>query len=158
MRGLARGQRGMSLMEILIVMSLMAILAAVAVPNVAGVMSRGREKSYGSDREVLQTSVEVWRSTLGRSVGPSWPILQGGEACLGKVDPVSGLPNQTGCNPYIDIGLLASKDLLASAEAIRSADTAKNTTALSVGGSYGWYVDANRQVKSHPGFIEGQYP
>ncbi|MBI2165524.1 MAG: prepilin-type N-terminal cleavage/methylation domain-containing protein [Chloroflexi bacterium] len=154
-----RKQSGVTLMELLVAASIIAILAAVAIPSSRGFLGKGKLDAHANDREILQTSVDVWRNTIGRTIGRPYPILQGGEDCLGKLDPIGGIPSAAGCNPYVDIAALATQGFLQNSASIKSADPSKNTTATNTkSGSYGWWVDTGGVVKSHPDFLQGVYP
>ena len=146
-------------MELLVAVALMAILATIAIPSVRGFASKGKGQAYNSDLEVLQVGVDVWRTSVGRSTGRVYPILLGGVDCLGKIDLNTGLPTESDCNPYIDLGAIATEGLLQNAAAIKSADVSKNTTATnSPSGNYGWYISTDGLVTSQPVFTEGVYP
>ena len=154
MKNLISRQKGITLIEMLIVLAVMAILAAVVIPNVTGFLSRGKERGYSADQSILQASVDAWRSDVGARTGNPWPILGGGASCL------SAAVNTTSpCNTYVDIGTLATGEYLRGADAVKSADTAKNTTATdSPAGSYGWFIATGGIVKSNPAFAAGTYP
>ena len=153
-----RLQEGITLMELVIVAGLLALLAAVAIPNVTGFLSRGKSSAFDTDRELLQMAVDVWQSTIAKTSGRPYPILLGGQECLGKLELSTGLPKQDGCNPYLDIGALADEGLLRNRSTIKSVDTSKNTTATNMDGSYGWFINTDGLVTSYPTFNEGQYP
>ena len=152
-------ERGLSLIEMLVVVSLMGILAAIVSVSMGGFLSSGREKGYEADKEVLQLAVDQWENTIGRTTGPRYPILQSGDDtnCLGQID-ATGDPSMANCNPYIDMFLLASGDLIRSADAVRSANISRNTTATNASGSYGWLVTTGGIITTSPNFIEDLYP
>ncbi len=60
--GLRRGQRGFTLMEMMVVVTIMTILAAIVVPAVTGVSSTGRGAAKDSDRSEVQKSVDRYNS------------------------------------------------------------------------------------------------
>ena len=155
-----RDQSGLTLVELLVVLAVMALLAALVVPNVGGFLSSGKDKAYTTEKETLQLAVDQWRHTIGKTTGPLFPILTGGsqQQCLGALD-ANGDPSVGGCNPYLDIKALADQEFLRSANSVKSANTARNTTATnSTSGSYGWYVSTGGLMDSFPTFTKGLFP
>lgn len=151
MKSILKNQKGITLIEMLIVLAVMGILAAAVVPNVGGFLDRGKAESFDGDRKALQTAVDSYKSdTSKRTGGQTYPVL-GSDNCVGT-------PTTT-CNSYIDIGVLASEGYLSGADAVSSADLEKNTTATNdPSGSYGWYIDTDSSVKADPVFDGSTYP
>jgi len=145
MKKLIKRQKGFTLIELLIVLAVLGILAAVVIPNVTGFLSRGKERAWSTDRQVLQTAVDAWRSDVGARSGNPWPILAGDASCLQNTPNV--VPGT--CNTYIDIGALATDNYLKGADAVKSADTTQNTSATNnPSGSYGWFLTDQGVVES----------
>ncbi len=81
------GRTGLSLIELMIVMAVIAALAAIIVPNVSGFLSRGKQNAYDSDHQLLQVAIDSWRTDIGLRSTTPWPILEGGDECIGTVNP-----------------------------------------------------------------------
>ena len=158
--GFKRGEKGFTLVEIIIVLAVMGVLAAVVVPNVSGFLGRGKERSWGADRDILQAAVDSYRTDIGQRSGNPWPTLGGligvpSDDANGTADTPDldyddvgdeDINQETGedLNSFIDIAALATGKYLKNANAVKSADKRFNTNATNtVNGSYGWYIDAN---------------
>ncbi len=156
--GFKRGEKGFTLVELIIVLAVLGVLAAVVIPNVTGFLGRGKERAWGADRDILQAAVDTYRTDIGKRAGNPWPTLGG---LIGTPADCNGTDNasdgdytsvgdkdinlETGedLNSFIDIGLLADEGYLKSASDAKSADTRLNTTATNtVSGSYGWYINS----------------
>ncbi len=61
LRGFARqfryGEKGFTLVELLVVVAILGVLAAVAVPNVSKFIGRGKTESYETELHNIQTAV-----------------------------------------------------------------------------------------------------
>jgi type II secretory pathway pseudopilin PulG len=139
----------------------MGVLLAIVVPNVGGFFGAGQEQSYKSAQQTLQTAVNAFR-TDSNNTGNKYPTLAMFDRPADNADDCTGgkgigAPSAT-CASFIDVAVLVTGSgsipggFLQSMDAVKSADTAKNTTATnSPAGSYGWYVDANGLVQSSYG-------
>jgi prepilin-type N-terminal cleavage/methylation domain-containing protein len=158
MNWLRRGNKGFTLIEILIVLALLAILAAVVVPNLTGFLTRGGERAYNTDRDTIQTAVDAYK--VDHVVGGKYQ------------DPIKGADKSKGGKPqwndtngngvrdsgedwktvggvktnayFIKFEELVNKKYLAEIPQSASRD---NKSGLK--GSYGWYVDANGKVNAY---------
>ncbi len=49
-----KGEKGFTLIEILIALALLAIIGAVVIPNITGYIGRGEEAAYSADAKGIQ--------------------------------------------------------------------------------------------------------
>jgi prepilin-type N-terminal cleavage/methylation domain-containing protein len=69
MKRFKRGEKGFTLVELLIVVAILGILAAVVIPNVVGLMGRGGAQAYETDQEVIQLAASTFYSDVHSGFG-----------------------------------------------------------------------------------------
>ena len=57
-KGSKRGQKGFTLVELLIVFTLLGVLAAIMVPNITGMIAYGHDQAAGAELDVIQTAMD----------------------------------------------------------------------------------------------------
>lgn len=55
----SKGEKGFTLVELLIVFALLAVLAAIMIPNVAGFVAYGHTQSASTEKSVIQTAMDA---------------------------------------------------------------------------------------------------
>lgn len=68
--GFRRGQKGFTLVELLVVVGIIVALAAVIIPNVAKFGSKGETGAKASERDQIQTSIDSYMADTGIGVLP----------------------------------------------------------------------------------------
>ena len=54
----SRGEKGLTLVELLIVFTLLAVLAAIMIPNVSGLVGYGHDQAAAAELSVVQTAMD----------------------------------------------------------------------------------------------------
>ena len=54
-----RGERGFTLVELLVVLAILAVLIAIVVPNLAGLTGGAKAKAAQSELDVVQTAMDT---------------------------------------------------------------------------------------------------
>jgi len=76
LRKFRRGQKGFTLVELLVVIGILGVIAAVVVPNVGSFIGRGKTESYATELHNIQTSNMAMLTDSTTSVlGGTTPVL-----------------------------------------------------------------------------------
>ncbi len=164
------GEKGFTLIEILIAVALLAIISAVVIPNVTGYLGRGESAAYKGDVRLIQGAVDAYYADPAYKIGgkKAFP-LKGGDAL--KIS--GGLPVDAANDGAWDTvativtsGYFINFDTLVTAKlinAVPGSASADNTGGVS--GSYSWYVGTDGKVNSFlasdhslTGFVDGVFP
>ena len=148
--GFKRGEKGFTLVEIIIVLAVLAVLAAVVIPNVTGFLGRGKERGWGADRDILQAVVDSYRTDITKRAGNPWPTVGGIKGPLADNATPDGIDIGTE-STVIKLSLLVTDNYIKSSEAVKSFaySTGTETGAdQTVVGSYVWYIDTNGLVQA----------
>lgn len=83
LKGLHHKQRGLTLIEVIVVVAILGILAAVLIPSVSGLIGEGENAAY--DADVVAMNLAVTEFKLERHQGPlagEWGAAPGGKRRL----------------------------------------------------------------------------
>jgi prepilin-type N-terminal cleavage/methylation domain-containing protein len=150
--GFRRGEKGFTLVEIIIVLAVISILAAIAVPAVGGYIRQGKERAWKADRDILQAAVDAWRTDIDNRVGNLWPTIDTDNGDPGDGNDDGKFDHASDNNTFIDVSALVTGGFLKSTDTVRSfindSTNMETTNTNDPSGSYGWYIDSNGNVQS----------
>lgn len=69
MKAFKRGEKGFTLVELLIVVAILGVLAAVVIPNIVGLLGRGGKQAYNTDLKTIQTAASAFYGDIHAGVG-----------------------------------------------------------------------------------------
>jgi len=103
---LHRGQKGFTLMELLIVVAILGVLAAVVIPRFTSLIGRGATEAAATELEVVQTAM-----VAAMTATPVSAVSTGTDEALSQ-DSV--IPTEAPIGPYLQTstGYLYSWDIL----------------------------------------------
>ncbi|MDR2649280.1 MAG: prepilin-type N-terminal cleavage/methylation domain-containing protein [Clostridiales bacterium] len=96
--GFKRDERGLTLMELIIVMAVIAIIGAILAPNFLSATDRARLKSDIQSAKVIQTAIETYNAEQSAAIGQADDVKESILAAIiekGYLSPSSGLEPQT---------------------------------------------------------------
>jgi prepilin-type N-terminal cleavage/methylation domain-containing protein len=94
MKGLNRGEKGFTLVELLIVVAILGILAAVVIPNVVGLLGRGGKQAFLTDEQTIQLAAATYFSDVHQG-------FSAGATADNPATPASFDDNRWGIDPLL---------------------------------------------------------
>jgi len=139
---------GFTLIEILVVLALIGVLAMVVVPNLGGLVGRGSEQAYNSDRSAIQAAVDSYYTDPTTRVGGSrqYPTKTTGSG----TNPTYSAGTWSSDGGFIYFDKIIAEGYMSDAAAsagYQNRVVATPTPAFGTG-SYNWYTDPNGKVKA----------
>ena len=82
LRQILKGERGFTLVEMIVVIAIMGVMTAVAVPVVTNNLSKSKERAYAQDLAMIQTSIDSYFTAADniRHLGLRQYPINGGSA------------------------------------------------------------------------------
>ncbi|MBI2909816.1 MAG: type II secretion system protein [Chloroflexi bacterium] len=148
----ARGQRGFTLVELVVVIAILGTLAAISVPMVTNYLAQGKQRGYTTDVARIQAAVEAYYTAPDntRFLGaPQYPIFGADQGSSTPAD-LRASDDVTGGSPKNPFGGTAGGSATwtdsATGNGIRDAETLRTTTST----DEGWHlVKVTRQAKDY---------
>ena len=72
------GEKGFTLIELLLVIAILGILAAVAIPNLASFMDKGRTEARLTELSIVQTCVVAYMEDNGGTIAAATGVTGAG--------------------------------------------------------------------------------
>ncbi len=148
MNKLLKGEKGFTLIEILIAISLLAILAAIIVPNLTGLIGRGQSEAYKADKKAIQATVDVYYTDPNNRASSGGQLIRQYPTGSGSKSDSPGYAYGSNSS-YISMTKLVDQSLLTDFPP-SSQPTQNGSSAFT--GNYGWYVDSKGRVQSSPAY------
>jgi len=137
---------GFTLIEILVVLALIGVLAMVVVPNLGGLVGRGSEQAYNSDRSAVQAAVDAYYTDPTTRVGGArqYPTKSGS-----GTNPTYSAGTWSSDGGFIYFDKIVAKGYMSDAAASAGYQNRVSTGPDTFGtGSYNWYTDPSGRVKA----------
>jgi prepilin-type N-terminal cleavage/methylation domain-containing protein len=77
------GQKGFTLVELIVVMAILAVLAGLAVPKFANILDTSKVKADVSNRDLVQKAVEIYQADKGTYPKGDFEALMKDKAFVG---------------------------------------------------------------------------
>ncbi len=138
---------GFTLVEILVVLALIGVLAMVVVPNLGGLVGRGSEQAYNSDRSAIQAAVDSYYTDPTTRVDGArqYPTKSGS-----GTNPTYSAGTWSSDGGFIYFDKIIDKGYMSDAPTsagYQNRVVATPTPAFGTG-SYNWYADPSGRVKA----------
>jgi type IV pilus assembly protein PilA len=106
-----RGERGFTLVELLVVLAILAILIAIVVPNLAGLTGGAKARAAQSELDIVQTAMDTMLaryevvSVTARDAGSGTldPVETVNITVVDTYDPATGTETLTGSTGKIEL-------------------------------------------------------
>jgi len=143
---MTRISSGFTLVEILVVLALIGVLAMVVVPNLGGLVGRGSEQAYNSDRSAIQAAVDSYYTDPTTRVGGvrQYPTKSGS-----GTNPTYSAGTWSSDGGFIYFDKIVAEGYMSDAAASAGYQNRVSTGPDTFGtGSYNWYTDPSGRVKA----------
>ncbi len=90
---LHRGQKGFTLMELLIVVAILGVLAAVVIPRFTGLIGRGQTEAATTELSIVQTAMVAAMTDAKTATVTAQSAIQ--------LTPSSQIPTEAWIGPYL---------------------------------------------------------
>jgi general secretion pathway protein G len=132
MRAAKRGERGFTLVELMIVMTIIGILAAIAIPSYIRAVQKAREAVLREDLHTMRTAIDSY--TVDKEQAPQTldDLVQAGYLKTIPIDPMTSsndtwITNQSDTMTDIDETQGGMDDVHSGSQGLASDGTTYNT-------------------------------